>query len=117
MTPAGPAVFTRSDESSLRVKRARLVPLTLDTMQFKVTTALPYDNRERATAELRAELRRQLLSADVYEMPLWETFLVTGPMSSPTCVDARGLSTEARCTAEDPSTATNANTFLVTQAS
>ena len=48
-------------------------------MQFKAPKALPYDNRERATAGLRAELRRHLLSADVHEMPLWETFVVTGP--------------------------------------
>jgi hypothetical protein len=72
-------MFTRSDESSVRGIRARLVPLTLDTMQFTATTALPYDNRERATAGLRAELRRQLLAADVHEMPQWETFVVTGP--------------------------------------
>ena len=48
-------------------------------MQFNATTALPYDNRERATAGLRAELRRQLLVADVHEMQQWETFVVTGP--------------------------------------
>jgi hypothetical protein len=41
--------------------------------------ALPYEHLERATAELRAELRRQLLAADVHEMPKWETFVVTGP--------------------------------------
>jgi hypothetical protein len=48
-------------------------------MQFKATAALPYDNRERAVAGLRAELRRQLLAARVHEMPQWETLVVTGP--------------------------------------
>jgi hypothetical protein len=42
-------------------------------------TALPYEHLERATAGLGAELRRQLLAADVHEMPAWETFDVTGP--------------------------------------
>jgi hypothetical protein len=41
--------------------------------------ALPYEHLERATAGLRAELRRQLLAADVHQMPVWETFDVTGP--------------------------------------
>jgi hypothetical protein len=44
------------------------------------TAALPYDHLERATASLRAELRRQLLAGDVHETPLWETFVVTGPV-------------------------------------
>jgi hypothetical protein len=48
-------------------------------MQFKATAALPYEHLERATAGLRAELRRQLLAADVHQMPVWETFDVTGP--------------------------------------
>jgi hypothetical protein len=43
------------------------------------TTALPYLHLERATAGLRAELRRQLLKGNVYEMPMWGTFMVTGP--------------------------------------
>jgi hypothetical protein len=46
---------------------------------FSAATALPYEHLERATAGLRAELRRQLLAADVHEMPRWETFDVTGP--------------------------------------
>ena len=49
-------------------------------MRFTATAALPYENLERATAGLRAELRRQLLAADVHEMPDWETFEVTGPI-------------------------------------
>lgn len=48
-------------------------------MQFNATAALPYDNRERAVAALRVELRRQLLAADVHEMPNWQSFVVTGP--------------------------------------
>ena len=48
-------------------------------MQFKATAALPYEHLERASAGLRAELRRQLLAADVHEIPQWETFDVTGP--------------------------------------
>ena len=44
------------------------------------TTALPYEHLDRATASLRAELRRQLLAVDVHEMPLWRTFAVTGPV-------------------------------------
>ncbi len=46
---------------------------------FTATAALPYEHLERATAGLRAELRRQLLAADVHAMPRWETFAVTGP--------------------------------------
>jgi hypothetical protein len=41
--------------------------------------ALPYEHQERATAGLRAELRRQLLATDVHEMPKWESLHVTGP--------------------------------------
>jgi hypothetical protein len=41
---------------------------------------LPYRNDKRAAAELRLELRRQLLSEDLYETALWETFEVTGPL-------------------------------------
>jgi hypothetical protein len=40
---------------------------------------MPYEHLDRATAGLRAELRRQLLHADVHQMPVWETFVVTGP--------------------------------------
>ncbi len=48
-------------------------------MQFTATAAYPYEHLERATAGLRAELRRQLLAADVDVTPRWETFTVTGP--------------------------------------
>ncbi len=54
---------------------------------FSATTALPYEHLGRATAGLRAELRRQLLAADVHTMPRWETFTVTGPVVS---TDLRG---------------------------
>jgi hypothetical protein len=46
---------------------------------FTATTALPYEHLDRATVGLRAELRRQLLRAAVHELPMWETFVVTGP--------------------------------------
>jgi hypothetical protein len=46
---------------------------------FTATTALPYEHLERATAGLRAELRQRLLQADVHQMPLWDTFTVSGP--------------------------------------
>jgi hypothetical protein len=46
---------------------------------FSASAALPYEHLERATAGLRAELRRQLLAADVHAMPRWDTFTVTGP--------------------------------------
>ena len=45
---------------------------------FSASAALPYEHLELATAGLRAELRRQLLAADVQAMPRWETFTVTG---------------------------------------
>jgi hypothetical protein len=48
-------------------------------MRFEATTALPYPSQEQATRGLRAQLRQQLLFADVREMPMWETFTVTGP--------------------------------------
>ncbi len=54
---------------------------------FSASAALPYEHLERATAGLRAELRRQLLAADVHAMPRWETFTVTGPFES---IDLRG---------------------------
>jgi hypothetical protein len=56
-------------------------------VRFRATTVMPYEHLERATAGLRAELRRQLLAADVHEMPLWETFTVEGPFE---IKDARG---------------------------
>jgi hypothetical protein len=46
---------------------------------FTASTAPPYEHLERATAGLRAELRQKLLHADVHQMPMWETFEVTGP--------------------------------------
>jgi hypothetical protein len=49
------------------------------TVKFSASTALPYEHLERATSGLRAELRQRLLHADVHEMPVWETFTVTGP--------------------------------------
>jgi hypothetical protein len=56
-------------------------------MSFHARAVLPYEHLERATAGLRAELRRQLLAADVHQMPLWETFIVEGPFE---LKDARG---------------------------
>jgi hypothetical protein len=52
--------------------------LTVVSM-FSATAALPYEHLERATAGLRAELRRQVLAADVNAMPRWGTPCVTGP--------------------------------------
>ena len=49
-------------------------------VKFTATAALPYEHLERATAGLRAELRRQLLAAGVHGMPVWETFVVEGPV-------------------------------------
>jgi hypothetical protein len=46
-------------------------------MQFTATAAYPYEHLERATAGLRAELRRQLLAADVHVTPRWETLAVS----------------------------------------
>jgi hypothetical protein len=40
--------------------------------------ALPYEHPERVTPGLSAGLRRQLLAADVHEMPKWATSDVTG---------------------------------------
>jgi hypothetical protein len=65
---------------------------------FIASTALPYEHLERATAALRGQLRRQLLHADVHEMPLWDTFTVQGPAEA---IDARGRTTfEYRATVE-----------------
>jgi len=55
--------------------------------QFSASTALPYQHLDRATAGLRAELRHKLVHADVHEMPMWDTFEVTGP---PEFTDLRG---------------------------
>lgn len=56
-------------------------------MILTATTALPYPHLERATAGLRAELRRQLVAAGVHDAPDWDTFTITGPT---TTKDARG---------------------------
>jgi len=65
------------------------------------TTALLYENLERATAGLRAELRRQLLAADVQVMPAWKTFVVTGPRAFTDLAGALGTRTGPPWTAED----------------
>ena len=62
--------------------RTRSASATLSAVTFMATRALTYEHLDRATAGLRAELRRQLLAVDVHEMPLWETFAVTGPVES-----------------------------------
>jgi len=49
-------------------------------MEFRAVILLPYRHDERAAVELRAALRRQLLTADTYETALWDTFEVTGPV-------------------------------------
>ena len=49
------------------------------SVEFSATQVLQYQHLERAIAGLRAELQRQLLSANVHETPVWETFEVTGP--------------------------------------
>jgi hypothetical protein len=54
---------------------------------FSATTTLPYEHLDRATAGLQAELRRQVLAADVHTLPRWDTFAVTGPRQFE---DARG---------------------------
>jgi hypothetical protein len=46
---------------------------------FTASTALPYEHLARATAGLRAELRQKVLREGDHEMPLWDTFEVTGP--------------------------------------
>ena len=46
---------------------------------FAATAALPYEHLERAAAALRAELSRQLLAADVHDLPEWDTLHVSGP--------------------------------------
>jgi hypothetical protein len=47
---------------------------------FFATAVLPYENFDRASALLRTELRRQLLIANVPEVPIRGTFDVTGPI-------------------------------------
>jgi hypothetical protein len=49
---------------------------------FTATTALPYPHLERATAGLRAELRRQMAAAGILEPPRWDTLMVTGPVET-----------------------------------
>lgn len=58
-----------------------------DRLRFYASAMLPYEHLERATHGLRAQLRLQLLHADVHQMPAWETFEVTGPKH---VTDARG---------------------------
>lgn len=48
-------------------------------MTFTATTALPYPHLERATAGLRAELRNQLLVANVVAVLDWTRLTVEGP--------------------------------------
>jgi hypothetical protein len=66
--------------------RARSATL-IDVSTYTAITGLPYEHLDRATAGLRAELRRQLLRADVHQVPLWATFNVAGPVQT---MDARG---------------------------
>lgn len=54
-------------------------------MKLTVTTALPYEHRERATAGLRGQLR--LVAIGTGATPDWMTLQVTGPR---TTVDGRG---------------------------
>jgi hypothetical protein len=61
-------------------RRFRNQLVTLRSVLFHAITLLPYRHDERAAAELRADLRRQLLTADIYETALWDTFEVTGPV-------------------------------------
>ena len=49
-------------------------------VKFTATAALRYEHLDWATGGLRAELRRQLLAAGVDEIPVWDTFVVTGPL-------------------------------------
>ena len=51
------------------------------------TTALPYENLERATAGLRGQLRLQLLDGGDDGLPDWSTLQIAGPV---TTTDARG---------------------------
>jgi hypothetical protein len=44
-------------------------------------TALPHEHLERATAGLPVERQRPLLAADVHNVPLWDTVVVTGPQA------------------------------------
>jgi hypothetical protein len=72
-----PGRVTFRDEPVSSPARWATLPLV---STFSALSALPYEHLERATAGPRAELRRQLLAADVHEMPQWETFDVTGPI-------------------------------------
>jgi hypothetical protein len=70
----------------------------VDVSTFTATAALPYEHLERATAGLRAERRQKLLHAGVHEMPMWDTFEVSGPHEF---TDLRGRSWyEYRATVE-----------------
>ncbi|MGY1778759.1 hypothetical protein [Geodermatophilus sp. SYSU D01036] len=54
-------------------------------MTYRATTALPYDDRERATAGLRGHLR--LMTAANGAVPDWSTLQVDGPTEA---VDRHG---------------------------
>jgi hypothetical protein len=47
---------------------------------YSATTTLPYEHLERATAELRGQLRLQLPDAGDGGLPDWSTLTVTGPV-------------------------------------
>lgn len=49
---------------------------------FTATAAYPYENREQATAGIRAALRHQLLGAGVRGLQVWETLVVTDPTTA-----------------------------------
>jgi hypothetical protein len=48
---------------------------------YRATTALPYDNRERATRGLRGQLRVTAMADSA--APDWTTLCVTGPAEAP----------------------------------
>ncbi|WP_347059659.1 hypothetical protein ABC795_04225 [Blastococcus sp. HT6-30] len=50
-------------------------------MIYKAAAALPYDDRERATAGLRGQLRLMAVCDDA--TPDWTTLNVAGPTPSP----------------------------------
>ncbi|MGY1829039.1 hypothetical protein ACI8AA_01275 [Geodermatophilus sp. SYSU D01180] len=50
-------------------------------MEYTAAAALPYDNRERAAAGLRGQLRLKAVAAGA--TPDWATFAVTGPTTHP----------------------------------
>jgi hypothetical protein len=52
-------------------------------MVYTAVTALPYDDRERATTELQALIRSQLTANGASEPPDWLDLTVTGPLTAP----------------------------------